>query len=279
VTGISCLPTDFDKTVTKILRTTSVSEFNQVFDLSADERKAKMYGTAFTHPTVETQLQTAQSIYKDLVADNSWLTVTKSASTFAALKADMVCWNCGQTGHSFPQCPKAKNEAKIEAAKAAHKQARSNAKTGGRGRGQGQSGGRGNEGNVTSPSNKTNTTSNGGCGRGHGGRSGRGGRSGGGTNANVSKSTKWAAPTPNEQQHGSRRLIDGKSFTWNADRKYWIPDVSNIQPPAPSSDVSVITQSTNATATPEQLANLANTHRAADQLSSTMGQLLRSFTP
>lgn len=92
ITGVSCLPSDFDKTLTKILKTTTVEEFNAVFGVSADERKAKMYGTTFVHPSVETQLTTAQTVYQDLSNDGTWLVTTKGASAFPATQ-DIVCWN------------------------------------------------------------------------------------------------------------------------------------------------------------------------------------------
>lgn len=72
-------------------------------------------------------------------------------------------------------------------------------------------------------------------------------------------------------------MIDGKLYVWQEDRTFWVPDVSSIVANPPS-DVSVVTGTTGLTSA-EQLANLANTRRAAEQISSTMGNLLRSFNP
>lgn len=209
VTGVCSLPTDFDKIVTKIFRTTTITAFNDVFNVEAEEWRAKLAGEKFAYPTVEAMLNTAQELYYELSAQNNWLVLEKGASAFPTTdskvpNAEFKCWNCGGTGHRLDNCPHPKNEARIKAARDSHKQAQARDRpSSGRGRGNGGRGGRG----------------------GRRGRGGRGGRSGRGRRGK-SPSPKWAPPTAQELQNGSRRMIDGKPHVWNNERKFWVGEVN-----------------------------------------------------
>lgn len=113
-------PLNFDKTITKIMWTSSVEEFNNAFDLTANEQKDCLYNTTFTHRCVVTHLASAQHIYRELVSNSQWLSTSVGASSFTLVgKKELKCWNCGQNHALVDKCLLPRNEAKIDLGKKA----------------------------------------------------------------------------------------------------------------------------------------------------------------
>jgi hypothetical protein len=72
------------------------------------------------YPPVEQILDQAEKRYKELCQTDEWsgLKNKGKAAVFrgeAATKHETICWNCGKTGHTVPNCPEPKNQKRIEA--------------------------------------------------------------------------------------------------------------------------------------------------------------------
>ena len=230
--AISNVPDDFSKTVLKVLQTSSVDQFNKVFELI--ESQARIAGALtrstpstqaqFQIPSVEALLDLAEQEYLSLCRSNDW-TGSKtrgSPSTFTAggLTADSggsrkwkpVCWNCGGE-HTIKDCPKPKNEALIEANRQKY-QAKKKA----------------------------------GAGNGNGDRN--------------RSSNKWRPPSSDEN---GKRIIDGKTMHWDATTKRWNKPQGNVanDQAAPATDSSTSTSQVRfagATANVAATGSAATTH-------------------
>ena len=218
--AIANVPDDFSKTVLKVLQTSSVDQFNKVFELI--ESQARIAGALsrstpstkaqFEIPSVEALLDLAEQEYLSLCRSNDWTGIKTrgSPSTFTAggTKTDSggrkwkpVCWNCGGE-HTIKDCPKPKNEALIEANRQkynAKKKAREN---------------------------------------------GSGDRS--------RTSTKWRPPSSEEN---GKRVIDGKTMYWDASSKRWNKTQGNVATDGDTTPTDRTTQVRIAGAT----ANVAST--------------------
>ena len=219
----SAVPATFTEDVMDVMQTSSTEEFNSAFNYQRLRVSTKLISSASPltmNPTLEEVLDAAVQTYKELLPVGKWLGVDNKAKETAfaaqinpkdgkgAAKPQSICWNCGQSGHNFPQCKAPKNEANIKKnrdAFNANKGSRRHNQRGGRG------GGSGNPRNNNSDSQPT-----------------------------VSNREKWKPPQPWEN---NKRFITVKKgtipHTWNPANKRWVADVAVAGPP--STPTTIIT--------------------------------------
>ena len=146
------LPTDLNAKLLSVLQTSSVKNFNDIFETIERNAKADAVGGADpTFPPLDQLCDKADAVFKDLVTKNLWTGVGPDGShldsTFVAKKGKtsdggtpaanvsekknpkkggkhLTCDNCGSEFHFLPDCPRPKNDAKIAAAKKARRDAR-----------------------------------------------------------------------------------------------------------------------------------------------------------
>lgn len=124
----SYVPEDFPKLILKLFQTSSVPQFNQAFkhEQQIAQHLADKTGQIVEWPTVSELTLMATNSYKRLKASGTW--TTPKANKRLALNATpgrpgaprpaftVKCWNCGEP-HTLRDCPKPKDEAKIEQAR------------------------------------------------------------------------------------------------------------------------------------------------------------------
>ena len=139
IEGRDLVPHDFAKTVYFILQTTSVDEFNKIFrDLYNSIQGQEDQGLAVEYPPVLDILTHASRAYNRIDKGNRWCDPVSPQAHVGELEnqsgltadgipprippslpggaeSTYVCWNCGGS-HRLRDCPKPRDEAKIEAA-------------------------------------------------------------------------------------------------------------------------------------------------------------------
>ena len=128
------VPDDFPCTVLKVFQTTSVSEFNAAF---AEEdrqvrRQADKFGGIPRWPTITTITNLATSMYARLKNKGDWIADKKTATKAyqsstgspnsrpsgpSSSQSNRECWNCGSKDHLLPDCPKPRDQPRIDAAR------------------------------------------------------------------------------------------------------------------------------------------------------------------
>jgi hypothetical protein len=116
--GMSCVPQDWSEQVIKILQTSSVSKFNEIFE-HEEELAHRAAARTLGHtvwPTHDELMTLASRQYERFKQANEWH-VSKSVSKKGYLTqtsgirdlSKVKCDNCGQTGHLSTTCPKPKD--------------------------------------------------------------------------------------------------------------------------------------------------------------------------
>ena len=119
--GRDLIPPDLPKTIYKILQTTTVPSYNKIFaDLASSIQNKADMGLPAEYPDVDTILTHASRAYQRFKASSKWC-VPKNAQGLTAnggppSQANFKCWNCGGP-HKVPDCPKPRDDTKIEAAR------------------------------------------------------------------------------------------------------------------------------------------------------------------
>ena len=117
------VPSDFGGRVLTVLSSSSNSEFNRAFQrLKEDARaEADRTGSQTQWPDVTEVCMQATNMYRRMKnSEMGWLSKHKqktSAFTAGSQSQQRVqrrCWNCGGTDHLLPECPKPKDQEKIE---------------------------------------------------------------------------------------------------------------------------------------------------------------------
>jgi len=144
----SKVPLDFPRTLMDVFQTSSVPNFNEIFaHLSRTAMiQAQYQGTPFKM-TMDQILKLAETRYLEMLATGEWTgATTKASSSVFFVKGtpptgpkEVVCWNCGESGHAIKDCPKGRNEAQIQRRREEFFESKTQ---GGRGRGRGRGGGR-----------------------------------------------------------------------------------------------------------------------------------------
>ena len=124
----SFVPDEFPYQVLLVMQTSSNDEFNKVFatEVADARRLADKYGGQPTWSTVTQTLSQATSTYRRMLQSGTWEIPKKRAAAFVAdtstderpRKRERRCFNC-DGDHLLPQCPKPRDEARIEKAKQA----------------------------------------------------------------------------------------------------------------------------------------------------------------
>jgi len=138
------LPTRIEEIFLDVYQTTTVEEFNFTFRVMSHDIKRKLLGPSAPHTNrfsshmVNTSDEfqrdlkekseaihlIAQNLYTDLVYKKAWHGANSPGDDKVTLPArstpsKTVCWNCGEAGHRLDECPKPKNNEKIEKARKA----------------------------------------------------------------------------------------------------------------------------------------------------------------
>ena len=247
------------------LQTTSVPPFNAQFDTFARQRTSEQAASTVLRldpnspglgkmttqtiddslTTVEFLLNVARQLYDRYVQDGIWSKHVKSGTSSRALvnqDADVVCWNCGAK-HHLDDCPKPRDDAKIEKSKVDYKKKKAAAK-------KAKSAG-------NSTSNNTNNTNNGAgqtqtSGGGRANNSGRGG---------FVPIDKFRPPEANE--NGKRfiftRAAGNRSYTWNPTTNRWVMDST----PAAATTQTAGSHTTVNTDAPSNIATMSEAEKRA----------------
>jgi hypothetical protein len=122
----SYVPSDFSRTVFIVFQTTSVHEFNLLFkdEQRRIQRVADMEGARPVWPAVSMVLNLATNSYRRMKASGEWLKPSKKTAFTGEVPHSgdkkktyvIVCWNCGGQ-HLLKECPKPKDESRIQAAR------------------------------------------------------------------------------------------------------------------------------------------------------------------
>jgi hypothetical protein len=123
------VPDDFTQWVLDIFQTSSVAAFNSQFALynGMFSLGRKVATAPFITPTPNELYRLAEQTYLELSSTGAWTGVSTkgtkdpaglTAGGHSAPKSPPTCWNCGEVGHTFPTCPKPKNETRIAENKA-----------------------------------------------------------------------------------------------------------------------------------------------------------------
>ncbi len=186
--GESKVPSDFSKQILAVFQTSTVPEFNALFEHSNGlEIKTRTDPGKEKWPSPDVLFEMAESKYLELHQIDKWSGVTTKANqtvfnaSAGAATITCRCFNCGSLDHSLPKCPKPRNEQQIEQRKTAFQKEKA-AKSGKADDGKKKSGGNRRE--------KRRDKTKG----------------------------KFAEPTPAEK---NRRKIDGKWFTYNPEKQRW----------------------------------------------------------
>jgi hypothetical protein len=209
---VNKMPDHVELTLTRIMQTSSVPEFNEIFHYMELQHEAEdeINVTGITTKpfrTVDQILTKAVAKYRLLVEENKWNSNPssgksvflakgiKDASQFQA-KFQVICWNCGG-GHALGECKITKNEVKIQQARDKFMQNKKERR------------------NKTKDDKPTaNHRSNGGRGRGGGiGRNNTAGRS--------NNKSKWARPQGNEP---TRKRIDDAFWNFDSSTRRWVKE-------------------------------------------------------
>jgi hypothetical protein len=222
--GESKVPTDFSKQIASVLQTSSVPEFNAIFEHLTNmvEIKARLEPGKDQWPKPDVLLEMAESKYLELHHIDKWTGATTKVNQsifFQSTGGKIKCFNC-LGDHPLSKCTKPKNDKLIEQ--------------------------RRNEFNKEKEKTNKNNTANGATNN-NNNKSGDGNRSSGGGN----NKGKWAPPTPQEK---NRRTIDGKPYKYSPKKKRWYKDRSKgaANPGSPQANAAA-----NVAATPDVAAPAA----------------------
>jgi hypothetical protein len=212
------IPDDFYHKLLKMLQTTSVEKFNEVFKAQELEylKERNMPGAlpslGADDKAIDDLLKQAKNLYNTLCGLSEWTGVNAkgSHSTFSAEggKGRGPCWVCGKIGHYSRDCTLPEDQRDSNAYEKRREESR-RLRWGNRGR----KGGRGGSGGS-------------GQGRGHG--------DGSSQSPQVPKSGKWAKPAKSER---GKRTIEVKgamiAHHWDGNKSQWIADTpAPIQAPS-----------------------------------------------
>jgi hypothetical protein len=210
--GVDAVPANSGNIVIKIMQTSSVPEFNKVFESYENSTAWIPYhdsadGTFEPGPSMRPKWQAvvrmAEDKYNQLQHDGLWngVKAKRNETAFIAafdanllsgftafanftkkeLQKHPICFNCGQSGHRHAKCPeKDKDPERIKA----------------------------NEAKFKAKKESLNPNK---------GKSGKGGRS------KRTPQGKWAPPTAAEKANNNRRIIDGAWHYYFEKKKRWKP--------------------------------------------------------
>jgi len=182
------VPEDIVRIILRIFQTSSVPAFNEIFQHLETTRRAEHVlasGRLSEKFTPAALFRAATTQYRSLCAEGAWHGVrTSGDAIFTSTAKGTLCWNCGDPGHSLPDCKVPRDEARILANKKARRKAiKKAAKDKGR--------------STSAPTPPTTVA------------------------AAAPGTGKWRPPSPEEN---NRRVINGKPMWYNASRKRWYPD-------------------------------------------------------
>ena len=237
--AIETIPEDFDKTVLTVLQTSSVDKFNKVFELiesqariaTALSRSGSTVQAQFTIPKVESLLDLAEQEYLALCRSNDWTGAKTRGSPSSFPAADPDSKPSGN--RKGPICWNCGGSHTLKDCLKPR-----------------------NEALIEANRKKFNEAKT---------KSGNSGSSGSGSG---SRRHKWRPPTPEEN---NRRVIDGKSMSWNADTKRWVALATTPPPTAannPSGGSSRRVQLAESTGSPGL--DEANNRRAIERTVHTL---------
>jgi len=256
---VNKMPDHVELTLTRIMQTSSVPEFNEIFHYMELQHEAEdeinVTGIA-TKPfrTVDQILTKAVAKYRLLVEENKWNSNgttgksvflakgIKDASSFQT-KFQVICWNCGG-GHGLGDCKAIKDEAKIQQARDKFMKDKKERR------------GKSKEGKPNS---------------GRGGRGGGLGGRNGNTAGRSNNRSKWARPQSGES---TRKRIDGHLWNFNDSTRRWVKEEQNST--TPSANVAVTTTTTPVPHTPTST-TLGNNVETANIAMQAM-HILQAFT-
>jgi hypothetical protein len=115
---VNRLPIDILIWLKNIFQTTSVPEFNKVFEAIGTNRHLGIVGPQPT--TVHSLLTLAETTFNEFFSLGKWPTSSSGTSSLlqTQVKKTPICWNCGTSGHTVKQCTKPANAGAQAKAKA-----------------------------------------------------------------------------------------------------------------------------------------------------------------
>ena len=137
LSNVRRVPEDFNKWVLEIMQTSSVAEFNKIFDfIELSLVATSTQASQREYPSFENILELGERHYLEMNAQDKWSGVNRNQhGVFQANKSLLppvnqgyiadaaprnpsrqpTCWNCGEVGHTLDQCTKPRNESEIAA--------------------------------------------------------------------------------------------------------------------------------------------------------------------
>ena len=124
---INKLPQDLTRKLLAIFQTTSVEDFNGTFKHLAQQRTLDaIVGRSSTTYDPDKLCALAEQLYHEKLETGDWSGVTtkEKGAIFMQHGKTPTCWNCGESGHVLPDCPKPPHAETIAKNKLAFQQAR-----------------------------------------------------------------------------------------------------------------------------------------------------------
>ena len=117
------VPDDIEVLVLKVFQTSSLKEFNEIFEREERDARAKAdkYGGLASYPSVQETCQLASNTFKRLCgpgSDYKWVSKAKQGAlvTHTTGSGDRKCFNCGKVGCIPSTCDQPRDEARIKKA-------------------------------------------------------------------------------------------------------------------------------------------------------------------
>jgi Zinc knuckle len=127
------VPDTFAKDVLNVMKTCTVPDFVDVFKtwtnlgsiVEISEATAGGQNNNPFHSNIEVLLTVAEAKYKELLSLGKWNETSSGGAVFNASdkknRSTIICFNCGEEGHRVNECPKPKNQERIQKAAAEFK--------------------------------------------------------------------------------------------------------------------------------------------------------------
>jgi hypothetical protein len=244
--GLRALPEDFAEILLKVFKTSSVPEFNKLFEHFTIQTQLASFNPSSAvaqRPTVEHVLRFAESQYRRLCSMSAWTGVATKANetSFKACLADhkgeTICFNCGGS-HSLKECSKPQSEARIKANKKTFWEEKKK-----------KDGAKDAKSNPKSADKKSK------------------------------KDSKWAPPTRAEKKAKSRRTIDGKEYYYHYKDKRWklVDQPTPVGAQAPSAPSGNVAEAPTSAPAPPTTAKEVAVLNATRQMENVFRGLLSQF--